>query len=71
MDTYGKQKDNSKKQKDASGEKGNSSNKRAILVIKGHFWGVIGHIDLRTKALATSPPLPPSEVVIFGCFKPK
>ena len=44
-------------------------NKRAILETEGHFLEVKGHIDLRTRALATSQP--PSEVVIFGCFKPK
>ena len=34
------------------------NNKRAILRIKGHFWEVKG-FDLRTRALATSPPIPP------------
>ena len=45
-------------------------NKRAILKAKGHFWEVEGLIDLRTRALATHLPPPPS-VVIFECFKPK
>ena len=33
--------------------------KRVILGIKGHFWEVEGHNDLRTRAIATS--LPPLE----------
>ena len=40
--------------------------KRAILVIKEHFGEVKGHINLSTKALATSPtpPLPPPPFVL-------
>ena len=40
---------------------------RAVLVIKCYFWGVKGNIDVRMRALATSPL---SGVVIFCSFKP-
>ena len=30
-----------------------SGNKRAILGIKGHFWEVEAHIELRTRVRAT------------------